>query len=331
MDFPKSVPGVGLINGQFIDENMSTGQPGSLIPSVWGNSVTQEILNVLVAGGLTPDEFKTDQLAEAISKIATGAAVAWNKIAGKPTTVAGYGIKDVYTRKDMDTFLAAKVIGDSCPIAGFYAGSKTRPYMLHADETVVELPTLAQLVATNTAVTRRVTGDSCPTAGFYGGSKTRPYMLHADETVVELPTLEQLVATNSAVSKRITSMNCAQAGFVDGTSNTPFMTHTNGTTVAMARADAGIGYNRKYVDVTASRAANIVYTNDTGAPMAITISFATAYGGEIASIYVGGVLIYSGDLGVESQTAPVTFIVPKDSVYSLALNVTRIQRWVELR
>jgi hypothetical protein len=55
MDYPKSIPGVGLVNGGFVDENPIVGSPGSLIPAAWGNSVTQEILNAIKAAGLTPD------------------------------------------------------------------------------------------------------------------------------------------------------------------------------------------------------------------------------------------------------------------------------------
>ena len=69
MDFPKSVPNAGLVNGRFVDENVGTGQPGSLIPAVWGNSVTLELLSVLNAGGIVPNELKTDQLAAAIANI----------------------------------------------------------------------------------------------------------------------------------------------------------------------------------------------------------------------------------------------------------------------
>lgn len=69
MDFPKSVPNVGLVDGQFVDESTGTGQPGSLIPAAWGNSVTLEILEVLKSADVVPDEFKTDQLVTAISKI----------------------------------------------------------------------------------------------------------------------------------------------------------------------------------------------------------------------------------------------------------------------
>lgn len=69
MDFPKSLPGVGLVGGQFVDENPSIGQQGSLIPSAWGNAVTQELLNVIQAAGLEPDEEQTNQLLVAIEKM----------------------------------------------------------------------------------------------------------------------------------------------------------------------------------------------------------------------------------------------------------------------
>ncbi|VVN40611.1 pyocin knob domain-containing protein [Pseudomonas viridiflava] len=72
MDYPKSTPSVGLVNGKFVDENPVTGTPGSLIPAQWGNSVTQEILNAMAAGGEKPDEAKTDQLAKAIAQISIG-------------------------------------------------------------------------------------------------------------------------------------------------------------------------------------------------------------------------------------------------------------------
>lgn len=66
MDYPKSMPGVGLVNGKFIDENTTTGQVGSLIPSSWGDAVTDEILAVIQAAGLDPDEHDNTQLVQAI-------------------------------------------------------------------------------------------------------------------------------------------------------------------------------------------------------------------------------------------------------------------------
>ncbi|SCX71022.1 hypothetical protein SAMN03159507_04546 [Pseudomonas sp. NFACC32-1] len=69
MDYPKSVPSVGLVNGRFVDEDPLAGKPGSLIPAVWGNGVTQEILNVISAAGMTPSEADTGQLIKALQAI----------------------------------------------------------------------------------------------------------------------------------------------------------------------------------------------------------------------------------------------------------------------
>lgn len=69
MDFPKSVPGVGLVDGKFVDENQATGQVGSLIPSKWGNDVTTELLGVIDEAGLVPDEENPQQLRAAVLAI----------------------------------------------------------------------------------------------------------------------------------------------------------------------------------------------------------------------------------------------------------------------
>lgn len=66
MDFPKSVPGVGLQSGQFVDENPATGLIGSLIPAAWANGVTLELINLIRRAGLEPSEAATDQLGQAV-------------------------------------------------------------------------------------------------------------------------------------------------------------------------------------------------------------------------------------------------------------------------
>ena len=70
MDYPKTVQGVGLVDGKFVNENPATGQVGSLIPAEWGNSVTDEILNVIKAAGMEPSEQATNQLIQAIRQLA---------------------------------------------------------------------------------------------------------------------------------------------------------------------------------------------------------------------------------------------------------------------
>ncbi|WP_053117707.1 hypothetical protein [Pseudomonas sp. P1.31] len=66
MDYPISVPSAGLVNGRFVDEDSLAGSPGSLIPASWGNGVTQEILGVVRAAGMTPSESSNTQLLGAL-------------------------------------------------------------------------------------------------------------------------------------------------------------------------------------------------------------------------------------------------------------------------
>lgn len=88
MDYPKSVPSVGLVNGKFVDENPVTGTPGSLIPAVWGNSVTQELLGVITGAGMVPDEADLGQLILAVRKINQSGLVDYAVDTG--TTVNAY-------------------------------------------------------------------------------------------------------------------------------------------------------------------------------------------------------------------------------------------------
>jgi hypothetical protein len=69
VDFPISVPSIGLVDGKFVDEDPLVGTPGSLIPSAWGNAVTEEMLAVITAAGLTPDEEDNTQLNAALGLI----------------------------------------------------------------------------------------------------------------------------------------------------------------------------------------------------------------------------------------------------------------------
>ena len=94
MDYPKSVPGVGLVNGKFVDENTATGQVGSLIPCSWGNAITDELLNVIRAGGEEPVEGEHDQLVAAIRAIVLD-TIPEEEIR---TTLDAYGITDAYTK-----------------------------------------------------------------------------------------------------------------------------------------------------------------------------------------------------------------------------------------
>lgn len=94
---PASTP-VGT-PGYFTDGNPATGVAATIMPAEFMNALMMENLNVLSAAGIAPAKGQYNQLALAISKIVSSGA-SWNKIADKPTTVAGFGITDVYTKND---------------------------------------------------------------------------------------------------------------------------------------------------------------------------------------------------------------------------------------
>lgn len=86
MDFPKSVPGVGLVSGKFVDEDSSTGQVGSLIPAAWANAITDEMINAITAAGLAPDEDDKTQLRQALEIIANRATAETVNLVEGPTS-----------------------------------------------------------------------------------------------------------------------------------------------------------------------------------------------------------------------------------------------------
>ncbi|WP_434626185.1 hypothetical protein J3P84_23450 [Pseudomonas sp. Z1-29] len=118
MDYPISVPSVGLVGGKFVDENPGTGTPGSLIPSQWGNAVTEEILNVLAAAAVTPDEFDNGQLLLAIGRLARHSQAQYAVAAGTANAISATFAPAVSSLSD-GMVLKCKAIGNNTGPATF--------------------------------------------------------------------------------------------------------------------------------------------------------------------------------------------------------------------
>ena len=151
MDYPKSVPGVGLVNGKFIDENTTTGQVGSLIPSSWGNAVSDEILAVLQAAELEPDEHDNAQLVQAIGKLlgeatpeATATVLGLVKQASKQEAEDGSDYK-----KSMSALRVHQAIAKKAPAAAVVVSTAASKVLLASE--------LGLVLVTSTAAATTIT------------------------------------------------------------------------------------------------------------------------------------------------------------------------------
>ncbi|EPY01344.1 hypothetical protein [Magnetospirillum fulvum] len=77
MDYPKSDPRVGLHNGKFTDGSADGTVKPSRDTAAHANALTDEILNVIRAGKLVPDEGDVGQMAQSI-QVMIAAAIAAN-------------------------------------------------------------------------------------------------------------------------------------------------------------------------------------------------------------------------------------------------------------
>ncbi|WP_187388993.1 gp53-like domain-containing protein, partial [Yersinia ruckeri] len=117
--------------------NVAGGTPPTILPAEWFNTIQRELINVLVAGGVTPDTTKFNQLITAISKLITDGGflkttnnLSEIKAAGQAAvaqTLANLGLGDA----------AKRTVGtgtNQIPDMSFFIGS------LHPDSGWVQFP-----------------------------------------------------------------------------------------------------------------------------------------------------------------------------------------------
>jgi hypothetical protein len=90
-----------------------------------------------------------------------------------------------------------------------------------------------------------------------------------------------------------------------------------------------IAVGQTWVNVTGSRATDVLYTNSTGKPIAVSIR--VAYNGYMVSLQVAGIDVSSASNGEGSLAGDCAFvIVPNGATYK-AVSMTEMLTWAELR
>jgi hypothetical protein len=109
---------------------------------------------------------------------------------------------------------------------------------------------------------------------------------------------------------------------------------TGQTTAALAGSALGaIGVGQTTQDLTSSRAINTTYTNSTGRPIMVYVSYVNSGPSSITSqqAVVAGVTILNSGLG-DNRRGAMTFIVPSGSTYSVnMIGGDSLVGWCELR
>lgn len=267
MDYPKSVPGIGLVNGKFVDENTASGTPGSLIPSTWGNSLTDELLNVIEAGGLEPSEGERDQLLKAIRKIITLLSADLNTVR---VTIATSNQLDLTTAAINTPHINIMGVGT---VSGFKVGAGKCYFVRFAS--AITLLNSDNLIAQSGSNIFAQSGDTC---------------------------IVRAIAEN----------------VVEVLAYTPFI-------------NQAVGYDQTWQDLTSGRTALTTYTNSTGKPMVLSVTY-QGVGAGLVSL-VNGVVIGRQHSAVVSGTiyANLSVVVPVGATYSVSSLAGTLHRWMELR
>jgi hypothetical protein len=119
---------------------------------------------------------------------------------------------------------------------------------------------------------------------------------------------------------------------VDATGTPSATTYFRGDNT-WATVSGGVGDGQTWQNVAASRAAGTTYTNTTGRPIALGITFFVS-NSQDWSLTIGGVIVSSATRNSTSQTGnlPVAAaIVPSGATYVVTVTGATIQYWAELR
>ncbi|KPA90596.1 hypothetical protein PF66_02657 [Pseudomonas asplenii] len=94
-------------------KEFTQGQPGSGIDSTvitpeWLNAIQRELVNLVLGAGLTITPGDDSQVLKAVQAL-QALANTWAKLTGKPSTIAGYGITDTFTKTETSAAIQSAI------------------------------------------------------------------------------------------------------------------------------------------------------------------------------------------------------------------------------
>lgn len=128
MDYPKSDPDVGLVGGKFTDGDPASAVPPSHDPASWANLVTDELLNILVAFGVTPAEANNHQLIDALlanfANIGGNASQLFRALTASQFDASTYVATTEFVKRRGFEFAGVTTIGSAQALTAAHAGRK---------------------------------------------------------------------------------------------------------------------------------------------------------------------------------------------------------------
>ncbi len=90
--------------GEFTEGNPAAGVAATLLKASWLNAVQRELVNLVLAAGLTLDATDDSQVLKAIQALQS-----WSKLTGKPNTISGFGITDAFTKTEVSSAIQVAI------------------------------------------------------------------------------------------------------------------------------------------------------------------------------------------------------------------------------
>ena len=135
-----------------------------------------------------------------------------------------------------------------------------------------------------------------------------------------------------------TSAGTAIAITGDTTGNLAFQTSAGAYTQTMPNATGTIALTSDVIGVgqtwqSPSRAIGTTYTNSTGKPIMVAVSYTNSAGNSVQGLIINGATVYAGGVQVTGTASGFALIVPNGATYVTTSNTgtMTLVSWAELR